>query len=95
VQGLHAAAAGPPSLEGAMNGPEAFDPCRAAGRKAAIRALASLRNPHPVGTDRYRQWRRGVADIMRSAVAASLASERDQTPERALERLRAEADTTR
>jgi len=76
-----------------MNDPEGLAPIRAAGRKAAIKTLSVLRNPHPVGTDKYRQWRQGVADIMRSAVA-SWEREHDRTLERELESSCAEAGAT-
>ena len=61
-------------------------------KKAAIKALSALRNPHAVGTDKHRLWRQGVADIMRSAVA-SWGREQDRTTEKELERSGAEADT--
>jgi hypothetical protein len=53
-----------------MSDPERDVPARVAGRKAAIKALAALRNPHPVGTDKYHLWRQGIVDVMHSLVAS-------------------------
>ncbi len=66
---------------------------RAAGRKAAIKALFGLRNPHPVGTDKHRLWHQGAINVMQAAVA-SWEREQGRAPEKDLERPRVEADAT-
>lgn len=61
-----------------MNDCEEFAP-RMAGRKAAVKALAGLRDPYPMGTDKSRLWRQGAADILRATIV-SWEREQDRTP---------------